>query len=273
MSFEQQYYENADLWTDDVFAGEAERFKLLCDNIPADVRTLLDVGCGNGAFVHLLSSLDRKLDEIHATDRSSAALARVRVPSTQASIDDLPFDDRSYDIVSCLEVVEHLPEPVYLKALSELARVSRKYIMLGVPNEEDIEGAHIQCPSCRSMFHPNFHMRSFSKSNLDTLFSSHGFRAIDFFYAGAMKTYPIVSSILEQRARRMRKGNPSWAVVPCPVCGHELPPTRDAPKAGAPTEHQAKSWGIASAPAALAKAILPTGVSYGWIVALYERQD
>ena len=45
----------------------------------------------------------------------------------------LPFADRSIDLVVCLEVLEHVPDPG--RALDELARVCRGTAVLSVPRE------------------------------------------------------------------------------------------------------------------------------------------
>ena len=50
-----------------------------------------------------------------------------------ASVQALPFADRSMDAVLCLEVLEHLERPQL--ALAELARVARHRVILSVPHE------------------------------------------------------------------------------------------------------------------------------------------
>ena len=40
--------------------------------------------------------------------------------------------DRSYDLVLCLDVLEHLPEEQSVPALAELVRVSRRWIILNI---------------------------------------------------------------------------------------------------------------------------------------------
>jgi 2-polyprenyl-3-methyl-5-hydroxy-6-metoxy-1,4-benzoquinol methylase len=69
-------------------------------------------------------------------DREALALARTACPDTfflQADAARLPFQSRSFDILTCLEVLEHLREPG--QALAEMARVSRKHLLLSVPNQ------------------------------------------------------------------------------------------------------------------------------------------
>ena len=43
-------------------------------------------------------------------------------------IENLPFEDNSFDLVLCCEVLEHLPDDIYQDALKEIQRVSNEYI-------------------------------------------------------------------------------------------------------------------------------------------------
>lgn len=52
----------------------------------------------------------------------------------------LPFPDRSFDLVVCLEVLEHLEEPK--DGLRELIRVSAGWLLLSVPHEPLFRGAN-----------------------------------------------------------------------------------------------------------------------------------
>jgi len=51
----------------------------------------------------------------------------------QESAYELNYDKKSIDLVLLLEVLEHLDYPVF--ALEEVSRISKKYLIVGVPNE------------------------------------------------------------------------------------------------------------------------------------------
>jgi len=101
------------------------------------IDTVLDVGCGEGFTLNKLK--ENKIGKTHeGIDYSKEAitLGKKAYPSlhiVQGNIYDLKYKDNSFDLVICSEVLEHLENPQ--KALRELTRVSRRYILLSVPNE------------------------------------------------------------------------------------------------------------------------------------------
>jgi SAM-dependent methyltransferase len=100
-------------------------------------RRILEVGCGEGIVLATLAARlpGTRLDGLEL-DEAALAEARIRCPGATLVRGDacaLPFRDQSFDLVVCLEVLEHLPEPA--RALRELRRVARAACLLSVPNE------------------------------------------------------------------------------------------------------------------------------------------
>jgi len=100
-------------------------------------RRVLEVGCGEGIVLAALAARlpGTRFDGLEL-DETALEQARVRCPGAELVRGDaceLPFGDQSFDLVVCLEVLEHLPEPV--RALRELRRVARGGCLLSVPHE------------------------------------------------------------------------------------------------------------------------------------------
>ena len=100
-------------------------------------RRILEVGCGEGIVLATLAARlpGTRFDGLEL-DETALEQARVRCPGAKLVRGDaceLPFGDRSFDLVVCLEVLEHLPEPA--RALRELRRVARGGCLLSVPHE------------------------------------------------------------------------------------------------------------------------------------------
>lgn len=109
--------------------------ELLQAHIPECAKSL-DVGCGSGRKVGLWMK-SRNRDYV-GVDVSANAVEEARSLGLQASeIDDatsLPFPDASFDVITCIEVLEHLFNPN--DAIDEMSRVLKPggILIVTVPN-------------------------------------------------------------------------------------------------------------------------------------------
>jgi ubiquinone/menaquinone biosynthesis C-methylase UbiE len=125
---------------------------------------ILDAGCGEGFVIgHLLqehdqltiTGIDYSLEAIEVARQIVPlvlpALSKARPepfafaqhkPSRKVEgkllfnvgdLREMPYSDNSFDLVVCLEVLEHLPDPH--KGLRELRRVTSAHCLLSVPHE------------------------------------------------------------------------------------------------------------------------------------------
>lgn len=110
---------------------------------------ILDIGCGGGVNVErFLKMTDNKVygldySEIaveKSTKLNQTAIDYGRCEIIQGSVSDLPFDDNSFDIVTCFETVYFWPD--FLNDSKEVRRVLKgDGIMFicneAIPNEDD----------------------------------------------------------------------------------------------------------------------------------------
>jgi SAM-dependent methyltransferase len=94
------------------------------------IESCLEVGCGDGFGMFYMQSLGK----VFGCDISRSMLHRnpLRQSVTEADIYHLPYSDKSFDLVYCWEVLHHLADVA--NAITEMARVSRKYILVFEPN-------------------------------------------------------------------------------------------------------------------------------------------
>jgi malonyl-CoA O-methyltransferase len=87
-------------------------------------KRILDAGCGKGRYAALVKS-NFPQSEVYAVDISEEMLASVPagIEKRRASIQDMPFRDQEFDVVYCVEALEHVPNPH--AALKEMTRVLR----------------------------------------------------------------------------------------------------------------------------------------------------
>ena len=105
------------------------RVQALAENIsamlPAGTRTLLDVGCGDGT---LARAVVRRRPEIEANGVEVRARPQTAIPVREFDGRQLPFADRSFDVVMLVDVLHHAEEPHLL--LSEVARVAANCVII-----------------------------------------------------------------------------------------------------------------------------------------------
>jgi len=105
----------------------------------ADPSTLLDVGCGEGVVTErwaasLPAARVVGLDLEDADIRAQwAEHVRPNLTFVSGSAYDLPFADREFDVVSGVEMLEHVPDPDLV--LAEMKRVARSHVLVSVPRE------------------------------------------------------------------------------------------------------------------------------------------
>ena len=100
-------------------------------------KTVLDVGCGEGFTLERLhkKNIGENLVGIDFLKRAIeiGKKERPHLDLRQGNIYKIPFKDNSFDLVICSEVLEHVDDPE--KGLKELVRVTKKNLLLSVPNE------------------------------------------------------------------------------------------------------------------------------------------
>jgi SAM-dependent methyltransferase len=139
--------------------------------------TLVDIGCSEGFVLRHLQGLWPGL-RCYGIDIDFDALERGRfanrgVQVQKASIYNIPFKARAFDLALCLEVLEHLDEPE--KALKELIRITRRYCLLSVPHEPLFRMANfLRGKSMRRFGNDIDHLNHWGKNSFTRLLQEAG---------------------------------------------------------------------------------------------------
>jgi len=214
VKYELQYYNQQQLWN----AYDGNRRELLraqetIQQIPDEVTTVLDIGCGNGI---LTNRINREV--VVGMDFANIPLRNVTKHAVCASVEKLPFKPGVFDLILITEVLEHLPEHVYVQALDEIVRLDAKYILISVPFNEDFDIDVCKCDVCETTFHPSHHCRSF-----DDMWYADKFPG----YEACQVSYSTIMTTKNHAIARLKRQHGVYTenkLVCCPLCGGNARP-------------------------------------------------
>jgi len=127
----------------------------------AEERKVLDVGCGEGYGSAMLTE---RAQHVIGIDKSEEAIAHAAAKYAQRNVEfrcacaeQLPFPDASFDVVVCLELIEHAKD--HIAVMEEIRRVLKPggVLILSTPNRRVVSPGS---PTPLSEFHiREFHVR------------------------------------------------------------------------------------------------------------------
>lgn len=164
---------------------------------PKNGEKILDLGCGDGFYLYLLSNLGIKLNlfgadfDINALNSAKKNINSKNFKLIKADImEKLPFKDDFFDGIVMSEVLEHLPDDI--KCMKEVRRILKKggRVVLSVPNInyplfwdpiswilQRIFNTHIKSGFWAGIW--NQHLRLYNLKQLIDLLEKERFKKID----------------------------------------------------------------------------------------------
>lgn len=135
------------------------------------ISSILDVGCGTGFMTKRLKAHS---SNCIACDINISRLKLAReytlstIPLVAADITHLPFKKSTFDLLVVAEVLEHVPDTHAM--LRELVDVSRRYVLITVPNEPIFRTANFFRGKNLTRFgNPEDHIHHFNMKSLKEL--------------------------------------------------------------------------------------------------------
>lgn len=140
-----------------------------------------EVGCGEGVIAELLHARCGRTVALDLPDAGLRSEWKTRPGPGYLHGDALrlPLPDDAVDLVVCAEVLEHVTDP--RRALQELARVSRRSLVVSVPREPLFRGSNLVAGRyVRDLGNTPGHLNHWSRRSLVRFLSSVGeVRAVD----------------------------------------------------------------------------------------------
>lgn len=185
-----------------VIRAELDRLPL-----PTGAR-VLDAGCGSGRTLQeLVDYGDVSGIELN-TDAAALARDRALGDVQVGRLEELPWEDQTFDLITCLDVIEHVPDDTV--ALSELRRVCRAggWLLVTVPAYQALWSRHDEA---------NHHYRRYSRAALRAAAGAGGWQLERMSSFNSLLLAPAAAVRLAQRRLGTHNGytndldlGPAW---------------------------------------------------------------
>jgi Methyltransferase domain len=177
----------------------------------------LDIGTHDGHYARLMT---QRYGRVIALD-----LAMPSVPDCENVAGDIcnlhQFTDRSIDLVFCAEVLEHIPD--VRTASSEIARVAKKRVVIGVPYRQDTRLGRVSCRSCGRIGPAWGHVNSFDEKRLRELFPDLHMAHVDLVGTGGYNTTALAAWLMDHAGNPWGTYSQRWKCS----CGESYTPPQN----------------------------------------------
>jgi len=176
----------------------------------------LDIGCGPGTFIGTLKAEHRSTGIDLAEPQIAYARSRYGAPHRRFETipaGPLPFAPGSFDAVTAIELIEHLPEAKNEELLREAVRVLRPggKLVVSTPNYASLWPLlEAMVNRLGAVSYADQHITHYSKRSLAALMTRVGLREVR--VEGYLFAAPFVAALDWSLADRVAALEPSWFV-------------------------------------------------------------
>lgn len=159
------------------------------------IRSVVDVGCGNGALCSILNGQGLRVVGVEC-DKKGCLLARQtypHVPFYNVGVYDSPnsiiaIEGRSFDCVVSTEVIEHLYSPQCLPAFAVQLLAPSGHLVISTPYHGYLKNLALSLfdhwDAHHSALWEGGHIKFWSRKTLTRLLEQNGFRVVKFYGVG-----------------------------------------------------------------------------------------
>lgn len=149
--------------------------EVIISQVPKNVKTVLDVGCGSGWVAKEFLNKNKKVISLDISKSNPQKVKQLYQSQNHfqvvADSFKLPFESNSIDCVIASEIIEHVVDPKsFLKELFRVVSENGRLIV-STPYKEKLR--YVLCIHCNKKTPVNAHLHSFDENSLRELYQEN----------------------------------------------------------------------------------------------------
>ena len=135
---------------------------------------VLEVGCGDGKFMQILSSYVKSIEGVELSPPQVSQVRKMGFVCYEKMLTELVID-KKYDVICMYAVLEHIPNvSIFLNSIREFLNPGAK-VIIEVPNRKNILYNSVYIDEFRQLYYKKVHLYYFTPYSLKLLLNKHGF--------------------------------------------------------------------------------------------------
>jgi SAM-dependent methyltransferase len=185
----------------------AARLARVAGRLEVETPRLLDIGCSLGFTVEMAAQLGWDAQGVDISEDAVELCCQRGLNCHQASAVDLPYDDRTFDVVTAWHVIEHIDNAAATLAEWSRVLVPGGLLVLETPDSSCLK-VRLLGPRYRRFWTPE-HVYVFNRQNLIPLIEAAGLDVVPAPVLGRLGQLP-PGLALYSIGYRLHKGMMSW---------------------------------------------------------------
>ena len=163
----------------------AESANLIVSRSKTGGRTILDIGCGYGFFLHQMKSRGWQATgiEVSATGRQYAR-QKFGIHVFSEPLQNLSLAESAFDVVTLFYVIEHVFDPLDLLRRTHRVLKPGGLVLLRWPHTTPLVRMLGPLSKKLDLYHTPYHLYDFSPKTIATMLHLSGFKSIETLIAG-----------------------------------------------------------------------------------------
>jgi SAM-dependent methyltransferase len=135
---------------------------------------VLEVGCGDGKFMQILSPHVKSVEGIELSPPQVSQVRKMGFVCYEKMLTELVID-KKYDVICMYAVLEHIPNvSIFLNSIQEFLNPDAK-VIIEVPNRKNVLYSSVCITEFKQLYYKKVHLYYFTPDSLKLLLNKHGF--------------------------------------------------------------------------------------------------
>ncbi len=193
--YHQRNGKGADSWELMMKGNFKNTAKMIINKYPSGGR-LLDIGCGYGHFLKIMSGYDWQVEGIDLSTNTVTHARQMGLNVSQATIEDISLPESSFQVITMFYVLEHVVNPSGTLKRAFNLLIPGGLVIIRIPHTTPLVSLLSIFRINNNLYDAPFHLYDYSPKVIELLLNKSGFFSIEVMPGEPTEPAPILERLV-----------------------------------------------------------------------------